>query len=89
MAQLRFQLAPTSPGTIIIGDSNFTSATFEQVTTCSVSCHATNFFTIFTTGIPLAREEELAPSEPLSAGAIRVVNSVLTSRVPEAAFRRE
>ena len=30
-----------------------------------------------------------APSRPLSAGAIRVVDSVLRARVPESAFRRD
>ena len=32
---------------------------------------------------------EATPSAPLSAGAIRVVNSVLSARVPESAIRRD
>ena len=32
---------------------------------------------------------EATPSAPLSAGAIRVVNSLLSARVPESAIRRD
>lgn len=35
------------------------------------------------------KHAEGAPSQPLSAGAVRVVNSVLDARVSEAAIRRD
>ena len=74
---------PTSQSTTIVGVSNFVTPAdpFRQLPTYGVTS-----YTVANVGVPT---DMGAPSQPLSAGAIRVVNSVLTARVPESSILRD
>ena len=86
------ELKPTVPVRVaIVGSANFSPpATMLEF-------HSTFGSMSYTVGanaavvLPFepANQVDVLPSEPLSAGAIRVINSVLSARVPDSAFERD
>ena len=74
---------PTGQSTTIVGVSNFVTPAdpFRQLPTYGVTS-----YTVANVGLPT---DTGAPSQPLSAGAVRVVNSVLNARVPENSILRD
>jgi hypothetical protein len=62
--------------TTIIGVSNLSVPDPREVPQCQVMSY-------------IAPTEDIAPSHPLSEGAVRVGDSLLNARVPEAAIQRD
>ena len=78
---LNLTIPGNSPSTTVnaevLGLSNHTPLLFMQHTSNSVSYTVQD------------DQSEEGPSQPLSPGSVRVMDSVLRARVPDSAFRRE
>jgi hypothetical protein len=86
MSELKPQVPISSRSTTIVGVANFVSPVdpYTSLPTCDSASYTVSANFDATCGQP-----EPGPSQPLSEGTIRVVNSVLNARVPESAIRRE
>jgi hypothetical protein len=90
MSTIKTQVPTTSQIVTIIGGSNFVPPATQYNSYDSMSYTVpANAATILPTIEVSASPAEGSPSRPLSAAAIRIVNSVLTARVPESAIERD
>jgi len=86
MADLKPEIPNESLSTtLIVGVSN--TATFEQKDTGFT--YGTMSYTVGTVSEAADSEPHGAPSQPLNQGAVRALDSVLRSHIPEAARRRD
>jgi hypothetical protein len=87
-----YEVKPTVPVQVaIVGSANFSppSAVFEFHSTFESVSYTVGASAAVVLPFEPANQVEALPSEPLSAGAIRVINSVLGARVPDSAFERD
>jgi hypothetical protein len=85
MAELKPQVPISNLSTTIIGVSNFVPARDPG----ALPTYGCMSYTVAPSTDQPGDQGEGVPSQPLSTGAIRVVDSVLQARVPESAIRRE
>jgi hypothetical protein len=91
MSELKPSVPTPSESMTIVGPTNFAPPAnpFQVVPTYESMSYTVTASATMMLPVETGNRVEGAPSQPLSPGAVRVVNSVLNARVPDSAIERD